>query len=103
MQPPGRFGSLGINESNNAISFLEKPQGDGGWINGGFFVFNREILNRINNDNTILEQKPLKCLADDNQLNAYRHNDFWKPMDTLRDKNNLEIMWEKQKAPWKIW
>ena len=103
VQPPGRFGSLGINDSNNVFSFLEKPQGDGGWINGGFFVFNREILNRISNDNTLLEQEPLKSLADDKQLNAYKHYDFWKPMDTLRDKNNLEIMWEKQKAPWKVW
>lgn len=103
VQPPGRFGSLGINDSNNVFSFLEKPQGDGGWINGGFFVFNREILNRISNDNTLLEQEPLKSLADDKQLNAYKHYDFWKPMDTLRDKNHLEIMWEKQKAPWKVW
>ena len=103
VQPPGRFGSLGINDSNNVFSFLEKPQGDGGWINGGFFVFNRKILNRISNDNTLLEQEPLKSLVDDKQLNAYKHYDFWKPMDTLRDKNNLEIMWEKQKAPWKVW
>ena len=93
----------GLNDSNNVFSFLEKPQGDGGWINGGFFVFNREILNRISNDNTLLEQEPLKSLADDKQLNAYKHYDFWKPMDTLRDKNHLEIMWEKQKAPWKVW
>ena len=98
-----KLANIGINDSNNVFSFLEKPQGDGGWINGGFFVFNREILNRISNDNTLLEQEPLKSLADDKQLNAYKHYDFWKPMDTLRDKNHLEIMWEKQKAPWKVW
>ena len=103
VQPPGRFGSLDLNSKNCVTSFLEKPKGDGGWINGGFFVLNPDVIKRIEDDKTIWEQDPLKSLSKDNQLNAYKHNGFWKPMDTLRDKNNLEELWYKNKAPWKIW
>ena len=103
VQPPGRFGTLGIDDEEAVYTFLEKPYGDGGWINGGFFVLNKKVLNRITDDYTIFEQEPLKSLAEEGQLNAYKHNDFWKPMDTLRDKNNLERMWNNNNAPWRIW
>jgi len=102
VQPPGRFGSLELND-NKVKSFQEKPKGDMNWINGGFFVFNKEIFNYIKEDNTILEKEPLENLAKESQLNAFKHDDFWYPMDTLRDKNHLEQLWKENKAPWKIW
>ena len=102
VQPPGRFGSLEIND-NKVKSFQEKPKGDMNWINGGFFVFNKEIFNYIKNDNTILEKEPLENLSNEGQLNAFKHNDFWYAMDTLREKNHLEQLWKENKAPWKIW
>jgi glucose-1-phosphate cytidylyltransferase len=102
VQPPGRFGSLSID--NNAVtSFLEKPVGDGGWINGGFFVLSPQVIERISGDETTWEKEPLEGLARDGQLQAYFHDGFWQPMDTLRDKNNLEELWQSRKAPWKIW
>lgn len=103
VQPPGRFGSLNFDEEENIKSFFEKPQGDGGWINGGFFILDTDVINRIEGDTTIWEQEPLKSLAKDNQLNAYKHKGFWKPMDTLRDKKNLNDLWNQNKAPWKVW
>ena len=103
VQPPGRFGSLNFDEEENVKSFFEKPQGDGGWINGGFFILDTNVINRIEGDTTIWEQEPLKSLAKDNQLNAYKHKGFWKPMDTLRDKKNLNDLWNQNKAPWKVW
>ena len=103
VQPPGRFGSLNLKDDNNVISFLEKPDGDGGWINGGFFVCNSKVIERVKEDSTIWEQEPLITLARENQLNAYKHTGFWKPMDTLRDKIYLEDLWKRKKAPWKIW
>jgi len=102
VQPPGRFGSLKI-ENNHVKSFFEKPTGDGGWINGGFFVLNPDVIKLIEDDNTIWEQKPLTKLAEMGQLNSFMHDGFWRPMDTLRDKNVLEELWNLNKAPWKNW
>jgi glucose-1-phosphate cytidylyltransferase len=102
-QPPGRFGALNINAEDRITEFQEKPDGDGNFINGGFFVLSPEIVKYIDGDHTLWEQEPLKNLAKDNQLMAYKHRGFWQPMDTLRDKNHLEDLWQSGKAPWKIW
>jgi glucose-1-phosphate cytidylyltransferase len=102
VQPPGRFGALECSGSQ-ITSFIEKPTGDGGWINGGFFVFSRKVLRRIDNDETLLEKTPLESLARDGELQAYFHDGFWQPMDTIRDKNVLETLWASGKAPWKVW
>ena len=102
VQPPGRFGALQIS-GNQIQSFLEKPQGDGGWINGGFFVLNPKVLQYVAGDSTLWEQEPLQSLANHGELQAFFHAGFWQPMDTLRDKNNLEGLWASGKAPWKIW
>jgi glucose-1-phosphate cytidylyltransferase len=105
VQPDGRFGAMEINEPTDKVDrFIEKPKGDGGWINGGFFVCEPKIFNYITEgDHTVWELRPLQNLAKDNELYAYKHNDFWKPMDTLRDKLLLEELWNKNIAPWKIW
>ena len=100
--PPGRFGALDITE-NQVTNFSEKPRGDGALINGGFFVLNSKALDYIQDDNTIWEQEPLKKLATDGELMSFKHEDFWQPMDTLRDKHLLEELWESEKAPWKLW
>jgi glucose-1-phosphate cytidylyltransferase len=100
--PPGRFGALEI-EDSIVKQFQEKPRGDGALINGGYFVLSPKVFNRIKDDSTIWEQEPLKGLAKDNQLMAYKHSGFWQPMDTLRDKIYLENLLESKKAPWKIW
>jgi len=100
--PPGRFGALDIKE-NQVTSFSEKPRGDGAFINGGFFVLNSKALDYIQDDNTIWEQEPLKKLASDGELMSFKHEDFWQPMDTLRDKHLLEELWGSEKAPWKLW
>lgn len=100
--PPGRFGALDITE-NQVTSFSEKPRGDGALINGGFFVLNLKAIDYIQDDNTIWEQEPLKKLATDGELMSFKHEDFWQPMDTLRDKHLLEELWESDKAPWKLW
>lgn len=100
--PPGRFGALEINE-NQVTSFYEKPRGDGALINGGFFVLKPKALEYIEGDKTIWEQEPLNNLALDGELMSFKHEDFWQPMDTLRDKHYLEELWETAKAPWKIW
>lgn len=100
--PPGRFGALKFN-GDLVEKFEEKPQGDGSFINGGFFILNRSVLNRIEGDNTVWEQEPLKGLANDGQLMAFKHDGFWQPMDTLREKQKLEEMWESNNAPWKVW
>jgi len=102
VQPPGRFGSINL-EKNKIIGFQEKPQGDGGWINGGFFVLSRKVLDYIAGDNTVWEQDPLKRLAAEGNLSAFVHRGFWHPMDTLRDKVYLENLWESGRAPWKVW
>lgn len=101
-QPPGRFGALSI-EGTKINSFKEKPVGDGNWINGGFFVLDSKVLDLIDNDETIWEKKPLERLAESDNLQAFFHNGFWQPMDTLRDKTHLEELWSKQQAPWKVW
>lgn len=104
VQPSGKFGALNIDKSDNILSFKEKPQGDGAWINGGFFVCEPDIFNYLKDDiNCILEKEPLENLANDNELNAYKHCGFWRPMDTLRDKKELTEMWMTGKAPWAIW
>tara|TARA_S200000501_G_C20855830_1_gene757708 strand:- start:447 stop:1217 length:771 start_codon:yes stop_codon:yes gene_type:complete len=103
VQPPGRFGSLDISEGGIVESFQEKLLGDGGWINGGFFVLNKKVINFIDDDKTIWEQEPLRSLSRKKQLNAYKHYGFWHPMDTLRDKKYLESLWLTKNAPWKIW
>ena len=99
---PGRWGSLTI-EGEDIKDFKEKPIGDEGWINGGFFVLEPHVLDLINNDKCVWEQEPLKKLANEKQLKCFRHSGFWRPMDTLRDKNILEELWINDNAPWKIW
>lgn len=100
--PPGRFGAVEIKESR-VVSFTEKPYGEEGFINGGFFVLNSKALNYVEGDNTIWEKEPLKNLAIDGELMAFKHKEFWQPMDTLREKNYLENLWDLGKAPWKLW
>jgi glucose-1-phosphate cytidylyltransferase len=102
VQPPGRYGAL---ECNGDIvkGFTEKPKGDGGRINGGFFVLNPEVIDLIEGDNTSWEEKPLNNLASSDQMVAFNHDGFWQPMDTLRDRQHLEELWSSNKAPWKIW
>jgi len=102
-QPSGRFGALNLDEKNNILSFKEKPQGDGAWINGGFFVLEPKIFDYIEGDQTMWEYEPLEHLAKDNQLVAYKHHGFWKCMDTLRDKRELEKLYSSKKAKWKLW
>lgn len=101
-QPPGRFGALGLSE-HKVHGFQEKPQGDGGWINGGFFVLSPEVIDYIDGDGTVWEKGPMERLAKEGQLSAYYHHGFWQPMDTLRDKHYLEQLWKSGKAPWKVW
>lgn len=102
IQPPGRFGALDMS-GNLITSFEEKPQGDGSWINGGYFVLSPKALDLIEGDQTVWERGPLEQLARENQLSAYRHDGFWQCMDTLRDKALLESLWQSGEAPWKIW
>jgi glucose-1-phosphate cytidylyltransferase len=103
VQPSGRFGALSIDETDAVSSFYEKPQGDGAWINGGFFVCQPEAINYIEEDATIWERAPMETIAAQGQMAAFRHEGFWKPMDTLRDKNELEEDWNKGEAQWKLW
>ena len=103
VQPPGRYGALQFGENAAVSGFQEKPQGDGGWINGGFFVLEPEVIDRIEGDATFWEQDPLRSLAADGQLTAYHHTGFWQPMDTLRDRVYLEELWAEAQAPWKVW
>ena len=101
--PPGRFGALDIDADQCITAFKEKPKGDGGMINGGFFVLSPKVIDLIADDQTIWERDPLEMLAESNQLKAYQHEGFWQPMDTLRDKNYLEELWQSGKASWKVW
>ncbi len=101
-QPPGRFGVLKLS-GNNILSFHEKPQGDGGWINGGFFVLSPKVIDYIAGDQTIWEREPMDRLASEGQMVAFSHFGFWQPLDTLRDKNYLEDLWKSGNAPWKVW
>lgn len=103
VQPTGRFGSIKIDENNQVNSFFEKPKGDGYWVNGGFFVCEPEIFNFIECDQTTWENEPLQQIAQKGQLTAYKHYGFWKPMDTLRDKQDLEQEWISDSAAWKVW
>jgi len=102
VQAPGRFGALKVH-GDAVKGFQEKPLGDGGWINGGFFVLKPKALDYIDGDDTVWEREPLEQLAREDQLAAYRHHGFWQPMDTLRDKNQLEELWRRGAAPWKLW
>ena len=102
VQQPGRFGAIEIN-NNSVDSFKEKPTGDGSWINGGFFVLEPSVFNLINDDSCIWEREPLEHLSKKNQLNAFKHDGFWQPMDTLRDKIVLENLWSSNSAPWRKW
>ena len=102
VQPPGRFGSIAF-ERGRVLAFEEKPQGDGSWINGGFFVLEPSVLETISGDTSVWEQDCLPRIAADGQLNAYHHSGFWQPMDTLRDRQHLEELWASGKAPWKVW
>lgn len=102
VQPPGRYGAL-IREKDSVLGFQEKPPGDGAWINGGYFVLQAEALNYIEGDYTSWEGESLVKIAADGQLAAYEHRGFWQPMDTLRDMNLLESLWNNRKAPWKVW
>lgn len=102
--PSGKFGALEITDDYNITSFFEKPQGDNAWVNGGFFVLEPEVFDYISEgDDTIFERKPLEKLAKDRQLQAFKHNGFWEPMDTLRDKIELQKRWDTGNAPWKVW
>ncbi len=103
VQPSGRFGSLNISGDQSVHSFMEKPKGDGSWINGGFFVCEPAIFDYIEGDHTLWEQEPMEKLASDSQLMSFKHEGFWKPMDTLRDKQELEGDWSNNKAKWKNW
>ncbi|SVB03288.1 uncharacterized protein METZ01_LOCUS156142 [marine metagenome] len=102
VQPPGRFGAL-VLDGQTVTRFAEKPGGDGGLINGGFFVLNTECLDLIEDDDTKWEEEPLGLLAERDQLRAYRHEGFWQPMDTLRDRNQLESLWASGSPPWRVW
>jgi glucose-1-phosphate cytidylyltransferase len=102
VQPPGRFGALNLDGSRVA-GFEEKPHGDGAWINGGFFVLSPQVIDYIDEDATIWERSPMERLAYEGQLSAFLHQGFWQPMDTLRDKQHLEELWQSGNAPWKVW
>ena len=102
VQPAGRFGMLDI-KGNNVIGFMEKPEGDGGWINGGFFVLESSVIMMIEGDHTVWEKEPLQRLASSGELNSHLHRGFWQPMDTLREKQSMEELWQSGKAPWKTW
>jgi len=102
IQPPGKFGNLNIID-NKVMEFKEKPRGDSAWVNGGFFVFEKEFIDYIKDNNTVLEREPLELLAKKGKLGAFKHEGFFQPLDTLRDKNLLEELWSNGKAPWKIW
>ena len=103
VQPIGRFGALQFRDKHKVQAFQEKPEGDGAWINGGFFVLEPKIFDYIDGDSTFFEHEPLETIAKTDNLIAYKHKGFWQPMDTLRDKNYLEDLWASNKAPWKAW
>jgi len=103
VRPPGRFGALDLGEDDRVAGFAEKPLGEGGWINGGFFVLSPAVLEEIEGDATSWEEGPLRRLAESGRLMAFRHQGFWQPMDTLRDRNRLEQLYAEGRAPWKLW
>jgi glucose-1-phosphate cytidylyltransferase len=104
VQPPGRFGALDVQDgSDRVVGFQEKPRGDRAWINGGFFVLSPRVGRYLVDDDTVWEQEPMRALAAEGQLAAYRHTGFWQPMDTLRDRNTMQQLWESGRAPWRTW
>lgn len=103
VQPPGRFGAVDIDKKGFIRQIKEKPKGDGNWVNGGFFVLSPKVIDYISDDRTVWEQEPLENIASEGQLYAFKHENFWMAMDTLRDKIKLEELWEKGNAPWKVW
>lgn len=103
VQPSGRFGSLDVNEEGRVNSFIEKPKGDNSWVNAGFFIFQPKVFNYIKGDSTVFEKEPLEDLSKQGELFSYKHSGFWKPMDTLREKYELESLWSTGNAPWKVW
>ena len=100
--PPGRFGSLDLN-NGKVRTFKEKPKGDGTRINGGFFILSPKVIDLIANDSSVWEQEPMEALAEQGEMSAFKHNGFWQPMDTLRDKVYLQNLWDEDKAPWRVW
>ena len=102
-QPGGRFGAIRLDADSRVRSFQEKPSGDGGWVNAGFFVFEPKVFDYIEDDQTVLEREPMETLAKDDQLIAFKHGGFWQPMDTQRDKVLLESLWKSGQPPWKTW
>ena len=104
VQPPGRFGAFSLSDEGAQVhEFREKPHGDGAWVNGGFFVLSPRVIDYIDGDDTVWEREPMATLAHEGQLSAFRHEGFWQPMDTLRDKHVLEDLWRGGDAPWKKW
>ena len=103
VQPPGRYGALNINDKGIILNFQEKPQGEGGWVNGGFFNLEPQVFDLIEGDKTSWESQTLPLIASKGQLAAFHHHGFWQPMDTLRDKNMFEGLWRSDKAPWRVW
>jgi len=103
-QPAGRFGALGLDKDNLVTSFKEKPKGDGAWVNAGFFVCENKVLDYLDGElDTVFEENPMKNISDDGELSAYKHDGFWLPMDTLRDKKNLNDLYNSENAPWVSW
>ena len=102
VQPPGRFGAIKT-DKNKIIGFQEKPEGDGGWVNGGFFILSPKVIDYIADETTVWEASPMEKLAENGELSAYFHHGFWQPMDTLREKKYLEDLWKSGKAPWRTW
>ncbi|HMW35605.1 MAG TPA: sugar phosphate nucleotidyltransferase, partial [bacterium] len=102
-QPSGRFGAMAMDSSGMVQSFQEKPKGDGAWVNAGFFIFENSVLQLLKDDQTVLEREPLETLARSQSLVAFKHDRFWQPMDTLRDKNMLDELIREKRAPWVIW
>ncbi|MGZ8708177.1 MAG: sugar phosphate nucleotidyltransferase, partial [Gaiellaceae bacterium] len=103
VQPPGRYGVLALTEGVRIAAFFEKPQGEGGWINGGFFVLEPSALDSIEGDESIWEREPLETLATAGEVSAFQHRGFWQPMDTLREQMILEELWQSGEPPWKLW
>lgn len=102
VQPPGRFGAIKT-DKNKIVGFQEKPEGDGGWVNGGFFILSPKVIDYIADETTVWEASPMENLAENGELSAYFHHGFWQPMDTLREKKYLEDLWKSGKAPWRTW
>jgi glucose-1-phosphate cytidylyltransferase len=102
VQPPARFGGLGL-EGTRISEFQEKPKGEGGWINGGFFVLSPKVIDKVKDDAVMFEREPMQCLTSNGEVEAFFHRGFWQPMDTIRDKQRLEELWSSGRAPWKTW